>query len=62
MKISFKTIRDFFLADKNQPIRDSKEYKEAIKRVTVWQTLYEEEDKRIIEYLAFKRTHSREAA
>ncbi|MFU8797315.1 MAG: hypothetical protein ACNA7Y_01260 [Gammaproteobacteria bacterium] len=60
MKITFKMICDFFLADKNQPIQNSKDYKEAIKRVTVWQTLYEEEEKRIIEYLSFKRTHSKE--
>jgi hypothetical protein len=62
MKITFKTICDFFLADRKQPVRDQKNYKEAIERATVWQTLLEEEEKRIMEYLAFKRTHSKEAA
>ena len=62
MKITFEKIHSFMLADKKQPIRNHKTYKEAIERVTVWQTLLEEEEKRIMEYFAFKRTHSRQAA
>jgi hypothetical protein len=62
MKITFDAVRAFIIEDKKQPIRDSKSYKEAIKRATAWQTLLAEEEKRIIEYFSFKRTHSKSTA
>ena len=62
MKITFETIHTFISADNKQPICDRKSYKEAIKRATAWQTLLAAEEKRIIEYFSFKRTHSKKTA